>query len=230
MIAEFLRSLYTCAGRNLVFLRQLVGFVCREMETARGCRGHFSKAAPAASQSLPRSPALVYFGNKPTVIQTILADSSRESRSLFSGHSSARAPNKCSGGRIKIPELDMSEKESLRRGAFSLLGVAAALGFVVPTTVLITSEAEAQAQPATPTPSAPAPSGPAPSGAAPSGAATPGMTRRQARHNARKMRREARRNARETRREARHNARMQRREARRGNSLYMKSNETTKQK
>jgi hypothetical protein len=124
----------------------------------------------------------------------------------------------------------MSEKRISRRGAFSLLGVAAALGFVVPTTVLITSEAEAQAQPATPTPSAPAPSGPAPSGAAPSGAATPGMTRRQARHNARKMRREARRNARETRREARHNARMQRREARRGNSLYMKSNETIKQK
>jgi hypothetical protein len=129
----------------------------------------------------------------------------------------------------------MSEKRISRRGAFSLLGVAAALGFVVPTTVLITSEAEAQAQPTTPTPfgpapSGPAPSGPAPSGAAPSGPATPGMTRRQARHNARKMRREARRNARETRREARHNARMQRREARRGNSLYMKSNETTKQK
>ena len=124
----------------------------------------------------------------------------------------------------------MSEKRISRRGAFSLLGVAAALGFVVPTTVLITSEAEAQAQPTTPTPFGPAPSGPAPSGAAPSGPATPGMTRRQARHNARKMRREARRNARETRREARHNARMQRREARRGNSLYMKSNETIKQK
>jgi hypothetical protein len=57
MIAEFLRSLYTCAGRNLVFLRQIVGFVCREMETARG---HFSEAAPAASQSLPQSAAPLF--------------------------------------------------------------------------------------------------------------------------------------------------------------------------
>src|SRR5215831_6048082 len=114
----------------------------------------------------------------------------------------------------------MSEKRISRRGAFSLLGLAAALGFVVPTTPLITSDAEAQAQPTTPAPSAPAPSGPAPSGAAPTVPATPGMTRRQARHNARKMRREARRNAREMRREARHNARMQRREARRWSDLH----------
>src|SRR5215831_14437687 len=113
----------------------------------------------------------------------------------------------------------MSEKRISRRGAFSLLGLAAALGFVVPTTLLITSDAEAQAQPTTPAPSAPAPSGPAPSGAAPTVPATPGMTRRQARHNARKMRREARRNA-----------RMQRREARRGGGqIYMKG-DITKQK
>ena len=123
----------------------------------------------------------------------------------------------------------MSEKMISRRGAFSLLGLAAALGFTMPT-VLTTSDAEAQAQPTAPTPSAPASSGPAPSGASPSGPATPGMTRRQARHSARQERREARRKARTMRREARHNARVKRREARRnGNNLYMKANQPTKQ-
>lgn len=123
----------------------------------------------------------------------------------------------------------MSEKLISRRGAFSLLGLGAALAFAVPTTALTTSDAEAQAQPTAPAPSAPAPSAPAPSASTPSAPATSGMTRRQARHNARQMRREARHNARKMRREARHNARMQRREARRGNSLYMKSNQPTKQ-
>ena len=105
----------------------------------------------------------------------------------------------------------MSEKLISRRGAFSLLGLAAALA--LPTTVLKTSDAEAQAQPS---PAAPAPTAPAPTAAA--APETSGMNRRQARRAGRHERREARRNAREMRREARH-----------GNNLYMKSN-TTKQK
>ena len=97
----------------------------------------------------------------------------------------------------------MSEGMISRRGAFSLLGLAAALGFGVPTTMLTMSAAEAQAQPTAPVPSAPA---------------TSGMNRRQARRAGRHERREARRHARQM-----------RREARRGNNLYMKS-DTTKQK
>src|SRR5215831_9886751 len=101
----------------------------------------------------------------------------------------------------------MSEKRISRRGAFSLFGLAAALGFGV-SPMLTMSEAEAQAQPTAPAPSAPAPSAPA----------TSGMNWRQARRAGRHERREARRKAREM-----------RREARRGNNLYMKSG-TTKQK
>jgi hypothetical protein len=123
--------------------------------------------------------------------------------------------------------LDMSEKMISRRGAFTLLGLAAALA--LPTSLLTTSEAEAQAQPGAPAPGAPAPAAPALGAPAPGAPATSGMTRRQARRAGRKQRREARHNARQMRREARHNARMQRREARRGNSLYMKSNQPTKQ-
>jgi len=109
----------------------------------------------------------------------------------------------------------MSEKLISRRGAFSLLGLAAALA--LPTTVLTTSDAEAQAQPIAPT--APAPTAPAPpTTAAPAAPTTPGMTRRQARRAGRHERREARRNARQMRREARH-----------GNNLYMKSTKPTKQ-
>ena len=119
---------------------------------------------------------------------------------------------------------NMSEKPISRRGAFSLLGLAAALA--LPTTVLMTSDAEAQAQPS---PAAPAPAAPAPTAAAPTAPATSGMNRRQARRAGRHERREARRNARHERREARRNAREMRREARHGNNLYMKSN-TTKQK
>jgi hypothetical protein len=119
----------------------------------------------------------------------------------------------------------MSEKMISRRGAFSLLGLTA-LGFAVPTTVLTTSDAEAQAQPAAPAPGAPA----------------PGMTRgeqrraarrmgreerREARRTGREERREARRTAREERREARRNAREMRREARRG--MYMRANTPPKQ-
>ena len=95
----------------------------------------------------------------------------------------------------------MSEKLISRRGAFSLLGLAAALSFAVPLTA---SEAEAQAQPVTPTPTAPAPTAPGPTTAAPTAPATSGMTRRQ-------ERRAARRTGREERREARHNAREMRR-------------------
>jgi len=115
----------------------------------------------------------------------------------------------------------MSEKMISRRGAFSLLGLTAALGFVVPTTVLMTSDAEAQAQPIAPAPSAPATSAPA----------TSGMERRQERRAGRHERREARRTGRHERREARRTGRHERREARRkGDNLYMKAGETTKQK
>ena len=51
----------------------------------------------------------------------------------------------------------MSEKLISRRGAFSLLGLAAALA--LPTTALTTSDAEAQAPPTAPAPTAPTMSG-----------------------------------------------------------------------
>ena len=112
----------------------------------------------------------------------------------------------------------MSEIMLSRRGAFSLLGLAAT--FALPTTVLMTSDAEAQAQPTAPAPTAPATSAPA----------TSGMERRQGRRASRHERREARRAGRHERREARRTARTGRREARRkGDNLYMKG-ETTKQK
>jgi hypothetical protein len=115
----------------------------------------------------------------------------------------------------------MSEKMISRRGAFSLLGLAATVGFAVPTSVLMTSDAEAQAQPIAPAPSAPAPSAPA----------TSGMERRQERRAGRTERRQARRTARTERRQARRTARTERREARRkGDKMYMKAGETTKQK
>jgi hypothetical protein len=97
-----------------------------------------------------------------------------------------------------------------RRGAFSLLGLAAAVGFAVPTSVLMTSDAEAQAQPTAPAPTAPAPAAPA----------TSGMERRQERRASRTERRQARRTGRTERREAR----------RKGDKIYMKAGETTKQK
>jgi hypothetical protein len=140
-------------------------------------------------------------------------------------------------GGVSILEVsNMSEKPISRRGALSLLGLAAAVGFAVPTTMLTTSDAEAQAQPAAPAPAAPAPAAPAP------GAPAPGMTRgeqrraarrmgrserREARRTGREERREARRTAREERREARRNAREMRREARRG--MYMRANTPPKQ-
>ena len=69
-----------------------------------------------------------------------------------------------------------------RRGAFSLLGLGAALGFGVPTTVLTMSEADAQ---------------------------TVGMERRQERRAGRQERREDRRIGRQERREDRRNLYMQ---------------------
>ena len=69
-----------------------------------------------------------------------------------------------------------------RRGAFSLLGLGAALGLAVPTTVLTMSEAEAQ---------------------------TVGMERREERRAGRQERRQDRRTARQDRREDRRNLYMQ---------------------
>ena len=69
-----------------------------------------------------------------------------------------------------------------RRGAFSLLGLGAALGFAVPTTMLTMSEAEAQ---------------------------TVGMERREGRRAGRQERREDRRTGRQVRREDRRNLYMQ---------------------
>ena len=114
----------------------------------------------------------------------------------------------------------MSETLISRRGAFSLLGLGAALGFGVPSTVLMTSDAEAQAQPTAPAPTAPAPTAPTMSG----------MQQGQEQQTRQEKRREARRNARTKHRQARNAARMKRREARgKSNNLYMKS-DTTKQK
>jgi len=114
-------------------------------------------------------------------------------------------------GGLCILEVSMSEKMISRRGAFTLLGLGAALGFAVPTA--LTSDAEAQAQPATPAPAAPAP-------ATPGTQPMSGMTRGE-------QRRAARRTGREERREARRNARQGRREARRG--MYMQSTKPIKQ-
>jgi hypothetical protein len=134
----------------------------------------------------------------------------------------------------------MSQKMISRRGALSLLGFTAALGFAVPTTALTTSNAQAQAQPTAPTPQA-QPSGPTSTAPAMSGkerrqqrrAARQSARemRREARRTARSMRREARQTAREMRREARQTSRRLRREARRGNGqLYMNAGGATKQK
>jgi hypothetical protein len=133
----------------------------------------------------------------------------------------------------------MSEKLISRRGAFSLLGLGAALGFAVPTTMLMESDAEAQTQPTAPAPTTPAPTT-QPMPGMQQGQPMPGMQqgqeqqtggkkRRQARHTGRTKRREARHNARTGRREARHTGRTMRREARgKSDKLYMKGN-TTKQ-
>jgi hypothetical protein len=96
----------------------------------------------------------------------------------------------------------MSEKNGIisRREAFSLLGLAVALGFAVPSTVLIASDAEAQAQTGAPAPSAP----------------QTGTERRQERRTHRAERRQERRTHRAERRHARRTGRHERREKRRG--------------
>ena len=124
----------------------------------------------------------------------------------------------------------MIERMISRRGAFSLLGLGAALGFAVPTTMLMESDAEAQMQPTAPAPTT-QPMQPMPGMQQGQEQPTGGKKRRQARHNARTGRREARHNARTGRREARHTGRTQRREARgKSDKLYMKGNTTKQQK
>ena len=112
----------------------------------------------------------------------------------------------------------MTEKKISRRNVFSLLGLAAAFSFAVPTTMPTTLDAEAQAQPsalATPAP-------------ATSGSATPRMERRH--HASVQERLEARRATLDKRREAQRTARTRREARRKGDNLYMKFNETLKQK
>jgi hypothetical protein len=82
----------------------------------------------------------------------------------------------------------MSEKMISRRGAFSLLGLAAALGFALPLEVLTESDAEAQAPTTTPAPGTPAPSGGTPA----SSGGTTGSKRRKKRRTSRKERRKKR--------------------------------------
>jgi hypothetical protein len=127
-----------------------------------------------------------------------------------------------SRGGLSLEVSNMSEKLISRRGAFSLLGLGAALGFAVPTSMLMKSDAEAQTQPTAPAPSAPAPT-------TQPMQPMPGMQQGQEQPTGGKKRRQARHNARTRRREARHTGRTQRREARgKSDKLYMKGN-TTKQ-
>jgi hypothetical protein len=113
---------------------------------------------------------------------------------LFSTRSCTRASDAVGEGR-NTGDCEMSEIKSQmisRREAFSFLGLAAALGFAAPTTVLMTSDAEAQAQPTAPAPSAPSASG-----------GTSGMQRRHERRTGRHERRKTRRTGRHERREKR---------------------------
>src|SRR5262249_4098193 len=113
------------------------------------------------------------------------------------------------GGLTILEVANMSEQLISRRGAFSLLGLGAALGFAVPTTLLTESDAEAQMQPTAPAPSAPAPTAPPMSG----------MQQGQEQQTGRKKRRQA-----------RHTGCTKRREARgKSDKLYMKGNSTKQQ-
>jgi len=171
----------------------------------------FARSAPASSV---RGPGSARNANVCIWFPCVLRKYSRRKPPNSAGVH-FQGPLIAAGG-LSILEVSMTEKLISRRGAFSLLGLGAALGFAVPTTVLMTSDADAQAQPATPAPTTPAPS-----------AGTPGMNRRQARRAGRHERREGRREAREMRREGRRNARETRREARRG--MYMQSTKPVKQ-
>src|SRR6516225_2762662 len=116
-------------------------------------------------------------------------------------------------GEIFLEVSNMSEKLISRRGAFSLLGLAAALGFAAPTTMLTESDAEAQMQPTAPAPSAPVTT------AQPMPRMQHGMKQGQEQQTGGKKRREA-----------RHTGRTMRREARgKSDKLFMKG-DVTKQK
>ncbi len=80
-----------------------------------------------------------------------------------------------------LGDCHMSEKTISRRGAFSLLGLVAALGFALPLEVL--TESDAEAQPAAP---------PAGQPAAPPEGGTKGTKRRKKRRTGRKERRKKR--------------------------------------
>jgi hypothetical protein len=114
---------------------------------------------------------------------------------FYSAHVHVHEPLMQLGEGRNTGDCEMSEKVKSqmisRREAFSLLGLAAALGFALPAEVLTASDAEAQAT--TPAPTAPAPTG-----------GTHGMQRRQARRTGRHKRREERRTGRHERREKRH--------------------------
>ena len=118
----------------------------------------------------------------------------------------------------------MTEKMISRRNLFSLLGLAAAFSLAVPTTMLTTLDAEAQAQPSAPVTPAPASTAPATSGSA-----TPAMKHGHAPHASVHERLEARRATLDEKRRQR-TARIRREARRKGDNLYMKSNEATKQK
>jgi hypothetical protein len=94
---------------------------------------------------------------------------------------------------------EMSEKIISRREAFSLLGLAAALGFALPAEVLTSPEANAQAQTTAPAPSTP----------------QTGTERRQERRTERTEERQERRTGRTERRHERRARRRKRREERR---------------
>jgi hypothetical protein len=110
-----------------------------------------------------------------------------------------------------LGDCHMSEKMISRRGAFSLLGLAAALGFALPAEVLTASEAGAQAQT-----TAPAPSSPQTGTERRQERRTERTERRQERRTGRHERRHERRTGRHERREERRTGRHERREIRRG--------------
>jgi hypothetical protein len=93
-----------------------------------------------------------------------------------------------SGFNLRSCEMRENNEMISRRRAFSLLGLAAALGFALPAEVLTTPEAEAQ-QPAPPAGQQPAPAG---QPAAPAEGGTAGSKRRKKRRTHRKERRKKR--------------------------------------
>jgi hypothetical protein len=115
--------------------------------------------------------------------------------SFYSADVQRREPLMQLGEGQNTGDCGMSEKVKSqmisRREAFSVLGLAATLGFALPAEVLTASDAEAQTQTTAPT-TTPAPSG-----------GTSGMQRRHARRTGRHERRHERRTGRHERREKR---------------------------